>query len=218
MKTDDQIKRDVQRELAWDTRTWNLAVQVGVLEGVVTLNGTVPSYAERIAAQNAAHRVQGVLDVANELVIKVKRPFSDEEIAHAIREALRWDATVPEQQITSTVSDGWVTLEGEVNSLSQCSETEWAVENLLGVKGVINNLKVVTAKADPDDLRTTIMQALERRADREAERLRIEVKDGEVDIYGRVHSWQERKAVVGSIVPTPGVRKINDKLRIDPYF
>jgi osmotically-inducible protein OsmY len=60
--------------------------------------------------------------------------------------------------------------------------------------------------------------ALERRADREAERLRIEVSDGEVDLWGRVHSWQERRAVLGSISHAPGVTQVRDHFRIDPYF
>jgi osmotically-inducible protein OsmY len=59
---------------------------------------------------------------------------------------------------------------------------------------------------------------LERRAEREAERLRIEVGDGTVNLWGRVHSWQEKRAVLGSIMHAPGVRAVNDHLRIDPYF
>jgi hypothetical protein len=33
-----------------------------------------------------------------------------------------------------------------------------------------------------------------------------------------VHSWQEKRAVVGSISHVPGVSAIRDHLRIDPYF
>jgi osmotically-inducible protein OsmY len=36
-------------------------------DGVVTLTGTVSSSAKRHAAQEAAHRVAGVLDVANDI-------------------------------------------------------------------------------------------------------------------------------------------------------
>jgi osmotically-inducible protein OsmY len=48
--------------------------------------------------------------------------------------------------------------------------------------------------------------------------LRIEVHNGAVRLYGRVHSWQEKRAVVGSISHAPGVLAIRDHLRIDPYF
>jgi osmotically-inducible protein OsmY len=71
---------------------------------------------------------------------------------------------------------------------------------------------------DPKELREQIEYALERRADREAERLRVEVHDGAVDLWGRVHSWQEKRAVLGSISHAPGVVEVTDHLRIDPYF
>jgi osmotically-inducible protein OsmY len=217
-KTDEQIKHDVKAELSWDTRIWNEDIDVKVQDGIVTLTGVVPSYAQKLAAQEAAHRVAGVLDVANDMIVRIKRRNSDTEIAHAVRQALEWGTFLPDKQIISTVSDGWVRLEGKVNSLTERADAEWAVENLTGVAGVINELEVKVTEADQDALRKSIESALERRADREAERLRIDVKDGEVDLHGRVHSWQERKAVVGSISHAPGVRKITDHLRIDPYF
>jgi osmotically-inducible protein OsmY len=71
---------------------------------------------------------------------------------------------------------------------------------------------------DEEQLRQEIEDALETRADREAERLRIEVTDGAVDLWGRVHSWQEKRAVLGSISHAPGVTQVRDHLRIDPYF
>ena len=217
-KTDIEIKHDVNRELSWDTRTWNEKIVVEVTDGVVMLDGIVSSYAQKIAAQTAAHRVSGVMDVANNILVKIQHRHSDAELAHALRQALEWGAFVPDKTITSTVSDGWVKLEGKVKSLTERADAEWAVENLTGVAGITNELEVEPSKTDAVTLRETIEAALERRADREAERFRIDVKDGEVSLYGRIHSWPERNAVVGSISHAPGVKKINDNLRIDPYF
>jgi len=217
-KTDDELKHEVMRELSWDTRTWNQKIDVDVDDGVVTLSGTTSSYGQRKAAQAAAHRVLGVMDVANEVLVKIPRPRTDGEIAQAVRQALEWDAFVPDTQITSTVSAGWVKLEGKVNSLTERADAARAVENLTGVAGVINELEVEVPKTDVRTLRESIETALERRADREAERFRIELADGEVSLFGRVHSWPEKKAVIGSISHARGVTKINDHLRIDPYF
>ena len=217
-KTDDQIKHEVLRELSWDTRTWDQKIHVDVVDGLVTLSGTASSYRQKQAAQAAAHRVLGVMDVASDILIKIERPYSDVEIAHAVRHALEWDALVPDKQITSTVSAGWVKLEGKVNSLSERADAARAVGNLTGVAGVINQLEVEVPKTDVKTLRESIETALERRADREAERFRIELVDGEVNLFGRVHSWPEKIAVVGSISHARGVTKINDHLRIDPYF
>ena len=69
MKSDSEIKQAVLRELEWDTRVDETNVWVEVEAGVVTLTGTVTSWAKRIAAQEAAHRVFGVLSVANDIQV-----------------------------------------------------------------------------------------------------------------------------------------------------
>lgn len=217
-KSDSQVKHEVQSELAWDTRTWDQKIRAEVHDGIVTISGRVSNYAQKVAAESAAHRVKGVTDVANELSVHPEREHTDAQIARVVRQALKWAALVPHDRITSTVTDGWVKLEGKVDSLTQRSDAEWVVENLVGVAGVINELEVHSPGVDVVALRRSIENALERRADREAERLRIAIVDGEVELYGRVHSWPEREAVVGSISYAPGVRKVNDNLQIDPYF
>jgi osmotically-inducible protein OsmY len=87
-KTDDEIKHDVRSELAWDTRTWDQKLDVNVDKGVVTLTGMTSSDGQKQAAQAAAHKVSGVMDVANDILVRAERPNSDAEIAHAVRHAL----------------------------------------------------------------------------------------------------------------------------------
>jgi len=217
-KTDDEIKHEVRGELAWDTRTWDQKIEVNVDNGVVTLTGTTSSDGQKQAAQAAAHKALGVMDVANDILVRAERPHSDAEIAHAVRHALEWDVLVPDTQITSTISDGWVKLEGKVNSFKERTDAARAVENVTGVAGVINEIEVSGPKANMKTLRESIEAALERRAEREAERLRVEIVDDQVNLFGKVHSSPERKAIVDSISHAPGVTKINDYLRIDPYF
>lgn len=219
-RSDKELERDVGHELRWDSRIGETTINVLVRDGVATLTGIVTSYAKKVAAQEAAHRVTGVLDVANDLEVKpangsVRR---DTEIAAAVRQALEWDALVPNEQIISTVSDGWVTLEGTVNYWREREDAERAILRLSGVIGVINKITIQKRAVDPTELREKIESALERRADREAERLRVDIHDGAVDLWGRVHSWQEKRAVLGSISHAPGVSRVVDHLRVDPYF
>ena len=124
VKTDAQIKHEVLRELAWDPRVDETDVGVEVDRGVVTLTGTVATWAKRVAAQEAAHRVAGVLDVANDVVVKIPGTLlrTDTDIAQAVRQALEWDALVPHERIQSTVANGWVTLEGSVDSWASVAE------------------------------------------------------------------------------------------------
>lgn len=219
-KTDNEIRQQVLRELKWDARIGWSHVGVQAMDGVVTLTGVVPTYAKKLAAQEAAHRISGVLDVANDIEVKPDGVFvrSDADIARAVRHILEWDALVPDERIKSTVSNGWVTLEGDVDFWHQREDAERSVLRLEGVIGVTNEITVAPAVVDPMELRAEIEYALERRADREAERLRIEVTDGAVDLFGRVHSWQEKRAVLGSISHAPGVSAVRDHLRVDPYF
>ncbi len=219
-KTDNEVKQQVLRELKWDSRIGWSEIGVEVIDGVVTLTGVVSSYAKKLAAQEAAHRISGVLDVANDVEVRPDGVFvrSDADIARAVRHILEWDALVPDERIKSTVSDGWVTLEGDVDFWHQREDAERTVLRLEGVIGVLNEITVPPKSVDPMELREEIEYALERRADREAERLRIEVNDGAVDLFGRVHSWQEKRAVLGSISHAPGVCAVRDHLRVDPYF
>ena len=219
-RSDRDLKQRILREIKWDSRIPWASIDVIVSDGVVTLTGNVSSYAQKIAAQDAVHRVLGVLDVANDIQVQpVNRFFrTDSEIAGAVRNALEWDALVPNELIKSTVSNGWVTLEGEVDYWRERSDAERAIRRLAGVVDVTNRITIRKQAVDQKQLREEIEFALERRADREAERLRIEVNDGAVDLWGRVHSWQERRAVLGSISHAAGVTQVRDHLRIDPYF
>lgn len=219
-KADSEIQQDVLRELRWDTRVKETEVGVEVDHGVVTLTGGVDSYAKKLAAREAAHRVAGVLDVADDIQVRIPGIMvrSDTDIARAVRLALEWDVFIPDTKIRSTVSDGWVTLEGNVDSLVDRDDSERAVLRLQGVRGVINNIAVRAHKAESKEIRKSIEETLERRADREADRISVEVQNGRVVLEGRVHSWPEKEAILGSVRHAPGVQAVSDKLRIEPYF
>jgi osmotically-inducible protein OsmY len=218
-KTDAQIQQDALKELDWDPRVEETEVGVSVQHGVVTLSGTVTSWAKRMAAQEAAHRVAGVLDVANDIIVKIPGGVarSDTEIAHAVRNALEWDVFVPDKDIQSTVSNSWVTLTGVVETVSEREDAARAVRNLIGVRGVDNQITVRHPRVAPERIRTAIEEALERRAEREARRIEITVsQDGDVTLAGRVRSWAEREAVVAAARYLRGVRAVTDRLRLDP--
>lgn len=218
-RTDSQVQHDALRELMWDTRVDATDVGVQVDCGVVTLSGTVTSWGKKVAAEEAAHRVWGVLDVANDIVVKVpgSEGHTDTELARAIRSALAWDVFIPQERVQSTVSDGVVTLRGEVDYCSQREAAERAVRDLAGVKAVANLVQVKALPVTAGELAATIQEALGRQAEREARRIQFEIHDGRVQLSGTVHSWAERDAVVGAAKGSRGVRSVEDRLRIQPY-
>jgi osmotically-inducible protein OsmY len=219
VKSDREIQEDVLRELHWDSRIRQEEVGVEVDEGVVTLTGTVDSWAKKLAAKEAAHRVVGVRDVADDVRLKLPGSLqrTDTEIAQAVRYALEWDALVPDQDIRSTVSDGLVTLEGQVYTLRQKEDAARAIRRVSGVKGINNWLTVTPTRANPGQLRKAIEEALERRAEREAEKILVMVEDGLVTLEGRVRTWPQKKAVLGSVSHAPGVREVRDHLFVSPW-
>lgn len=216
--TDSEIQQAVLRELKWDTRVDETDVGVEVNEGVVTLNGTVDSWAKRIAAQEAAHRVFGVLDVANDIEVRLPGApgRTDTDLAAMIRLALEWDAFVPETRIRSTVSEGWVILEGEVDSWSEREDAERAVRNLAGVRGITNKIQIKPTEM-AQDVRKSIEDALARHASRDARGIGVEVRDGQAIVSGVVHSWTERQTVLGAVTGTKGVRSVDDRLQVEPH-
>ena len=218
VEPDDRIRREVLDELAWDSHTSAFAIGVAVDHGVVTLTGTVDSYVQKHAAEAAAHRMAGVLDVANEIHVDVPREHvrSDAGIARAVRHALEWDVMVPDSRIESAVSDGFVTLTGTVNLLREREDAAGAIRQLTGVRGVSNHITVAPANITARELRRAIEDALARRAQREARHIGVTVHDGVVSLKGRVHSWEERQAILGAVGHARGITAVDDQIRVDP--
>lgn len=219
-KSDSDIQRAVLRELKWDTRVEETEVGVTVERGIVTLTGTVSSYAKKVAAQEAAHRVSGVLDVANDLQVRVPGSMTrtDADIAQAVRNALDWDVWVDQERIKSTVSNGFVVLEGDVGLLRERDDVERTIRRLAGVRGVENRIRVKPASIKAEEVREAIEEALERRAEREARHIKVEVHDGAVKLSGPVRSWAEKRAILGMVSHAPGVRAVDENLYVDPMF
>lgn len=217
-KSDNELQSEVMFQLGWDSRVKQTEIGVTVHKGIVTLTGKVESYAKKLAAQQAAHRVKGVLDVANDIEVHIAGGLSrtDEEIARAVRHALEWNVLVLADNIHSTVANGWVTLEGDAEYYRERVDAERIISQLPGVRGVTNEIQV-SLPVEPERIKFLIEDVLERRADREADRIRVKVADNQVTLTGAVNSWEEKKAILGAVSHTPGVAAVHDHLFIDPY-
>jgi osmotically-inducible protein OsmY len=101
MTSDQELQKDVMAELKWEPSVSAAQIGVAVKDGIVTLAGTVPSYAERYEAEQAAKRVQGVKAVVNELEVKLpgSNQRSDADIAAAVVNALMNNVLVPADKI-----------------------------------------------------------------------------------------------------------------------
>jgi osmotically-inducible protein OsmY len=218
-QTDEFIQREVLSELKWDAQIAPNEIGVAVKSGVVTLTGHVDTFTKKWAAERAALRVRGVRGVANE--IEVRLPTTDQptdsEIAEAATRAISLDSVVPEDAIQVTVSHGWVTLRGEVEWQYQRREAERVVRNLRGVKGVSNlvTLRQRTGPS-PDELRKKIEDALVRTAETDAENITVTTEGSKVILSGTVRSWAERREAERVAWLAPGVREVENRIRLQP--
>lgn len=213
MKTDRQLKEDVQAELDWDPAIDARLLAVSVQDGIVTVAGVVETFAAKDAVLCAVRRVAGVLAVALELEVKLAIPHrrGDSELAASAEQALRWNTLIPADAIRLTVERGCVTLQGEVPWDFQRRAAERAVSALIGVAEVRNEITLPTSR-EVADVAQRIKDALARQATREAAHIRVAVDGATVTLSGLVNSWHDRETAEAAAWSAPGVGRVVNEL------
>ncbi len=215
MKKDTDLRRDVLDELEWEPSIDAARIGVTTHNGVVTLNGIVKTYTEKLAAERAAERVQGVKAIANDIEVKLPGAHerTDSDIAEAAVNALSWKTMVPEGKIKVAVTKAWITLEGEVDWQYQKDAAFDAVHFLVGVRGV-TNLISVRPRASATEVKSRIEAAFRRSAELDAQNVQVETHDGKVTLRGNVHSWSERQQAARTAWAAPGISEVENLIAV----
>lgn len=215
MKTNAELQKDVQDAIKWEPLLHSEEIGVAAKDGVVSLTGTVDSYAKKVQAEKAASNVSGVKVLVENIKVKFPDPRSktDNEIAREIVAAFESNTVIPEEKIHVKVEDGWVDLDGELAWDYLREITENSIQFLPGVKGIFNN---ITIKSDIQNTidKKDVEEAL-RRSSIDSKEINVSVSGTTVTLTGAVHSWSQKKEAERIAWKTPGIEHVNNELAVD---
>lgn len=216
MKTDLQLQKDVMDQLTWEPKLHAAEIGVAAKNGIITLNGYVSNYEQKVAAEKKAMKVAGVKGLAQEIEVKPigSNRKDDPEIATVIVNALKWNSSVPNDRIQVKVEDGWVTLNGEVEWWYQLNEAKKAVEALIGVRGVTNLINI-KSNMSAENIRSKIQSAFARNASLESKSIKIEVNGSTITLSGYLPGWHEIEEAENAAWTIPGVTRVINRLSLE---
>jgi osmotically-inducible protein OsmY len=217
LRTDHEIRADVERELDSSPGIDSSLIGVAVHDGVVALSGEVPNHWQRATATNATLRTQGVTSVANDIAVRAVGTSAptDAQLAETVRDALQSDTDIPRDAVLVEVHRQVVTLSGSVDNPGQCTAAHDVVQALPAVRGVVNRIGVQTK---PSSVHTQIMikSALIQNAVTDADSIEVHVEGTKIRLTGTVASEAERKAALNAAKQSAQVSEVVDNLEVRP--
>lgn len=210
-RIDAKLEHDVIDELNLDPSLDASKIGVAASNAIITLTGSARTYAEKLAAEEGVKRVVGVRGIANELEIDLPQSHvrNDTDIARVAVSILQWDTTLPQDSITISVSNGFVTLDGQLDWQYQKERAKTLVQSIAGVRGVSEHF-TIKPSVIVSDVKAKIRQAFQRGAEIDADRIQVETSDGVVKLRGTVHSWAERADATRAAYSIRGVRLVEN--------
>jgi osmotically-inducible protein OsmY len=212
VKHDEDLRTAVLREIEWRPDIHSQDIGVKASGSAVALSGFVDTFAEKARAEKAAKSVRGVLLIANEIEVRPSTR-TDPQIAGEVQQVLTSHALLPETNITATVREGFVTLEGAVEWNYQKISALEAAESVRGVRGVWNRI-LVKPQVSPTSAKDGIDAALRRSAELDARSIYVSAHDGTVELSGKVHSFSEREGAERAAWAAPGVESVVNLLQV----
>lgn len=210
------IRRKILNRLARDNNVDATGIEVQVDDERIILSGTVPSYADRKAAELDARLSSGYARIENRLEVQHEEGTlvpSDDELKAYVEQALKLKSELAAGKIVVSVLNGVVTLEGAVASYWQKIKAEELASEARGIIGISNLLAVVPTESIRDEtIAADIITALDRNFDIDASQIDITVEDGRVILSGLVPDWLSYHLAFNTALYTIGVTEVTNNL------
>lgn len=217
---DQKIQELVNQELAKHSYAKN--VQATVDDHIVTLEGSVDCYYDKVAAEKSIHKKQGVAGVRNQIVVG-GTPVPDDVLREKIAKQLRYDRSTRGNTFNSftlDVRNGVVVLGGQARTSTDLDSALAIVRDTCGVKDLVNNVKVLPVSINDDRLRQQLVRAiygdqvLQKYAIDPQQPIRIVVDNGHVALYGTVNNAMDRQVAEMRANEVPGVFSVTNHLTV----
>lgn len=214
----EEIKKNIVDQLFWDARVDASTISIEFTDVTVRLNGTVPTFLAREAAEEDVWAIPGVSSVQNNIAVMHPSVYelpSDAEIKNILTSILQWNPDIDPSDMLINVENGNITLDGSVPSLWQKLRVEEIAAEINGVISLHNRLTVVPTTHYVDELiARDIVAALDRSADINVNTVDVQVSDGRVILSGNVSNYNTLKAAENCARYTDGVIEVINNLLI----
>lgn len=216
MKSNEELQNNVINAINWEPLLKAAEIGVMVKDGIVTLTGSVNTYAKKAEAEQAAKNVAGVRTVFEDIqvVCNEKDKRTDTEIITTIVNTLKWHWDIPTEKVTAVVENCWVFLSGELEWHYQKEAAKSALSNLIGIIGITNNITVKNSFIDVIDPKE-IEIAIERNGSINNKDIAVYVHDNVVILKGHVDSWHQKSEAGRIAWNAPGIKQVQNNLHVD---
>ena len=207
----------ILNQLVQDNRILSSDISVGVSDKTAILTGTVPSFYDKLSAEDDALNVPGIEHVENNIIVSFPEEnifLADNEIEYAVKRMLMWDTRLNIEKIEVSATSGKVTLSGSVDIYWKALLAEKLAFNISGVAAVVNKIAVNADDENSNDER--IKKEIEKTILNSSlnARFAVTVCDGRVTLKGKVTDLISKRAITDKVAYTDGVRSINNQIEV----
>jgi osmotically-inducible protein OsmY len=219
MKNDSDLQRNVQNAIEWEPLLHVAKIWVMVNDRVVSLTGTVDSYAKKVEAENATKKVLGVKAIVQDIEVKIPGSWtrSDTEIVNDVLTALKSNWSIANDKINVKVEDGWVTLEGDLAWYYQKEAAKNVACFLKGIRGITNDIKICPKTQDPID-QLDIQNAIDRSWIFDNSDIQVDVCENAVTLFGTIPSLYQKDMASLIAWNSPGIHDVDNQLEVVYYY